>query len=129
MESSAKSPVRLMIGSSVGADAAEIDTLATRLAAELSKNEAVRHLSRVSPCSSERSKSATDVVGWGQIALSLAASGGVLVTLISSVKEWLTRQPPATVVKLKIGDDVLEVSSTSSDAAKSLTQDFLARHS
>jgi hypothetical protein len=68
-----------------------------------------------------------DPVLWGQLLLSLAASGGVLTTLINILPDWLNRHNQRSVT-LKIGDDTLEVTGISSEEQQELIDAWLNRH-
>lgn len=68
-----------------------------------------------------------DPVLWGQLLLSLAASGGVLTNLINILPDWLNRHHQRSVT-LKIGDDTLEVNGISSDEQQELIDAWLNRH-
>jgi hypothetical protein len=110
-------------------DDASIDELSSRLIEELHQFESVASVGRVSrPHTSEsepNTKAVAEVVGWGQIVLTLVASGGVIVTLIGAIKDWLLRQPPLTSVKLRIGDRELDMSSADPRSAAEIVQAFL----
>ena len=65
---------------------------------------------------------------WGAILIGLAASGGVLTTLIGAIQSWLTRNERRSI-KLKIGEDTLEVTNVSSNEEARLIRDWIKRHS
>jgi hypothetical protein len=112
-----------------GADLGERDALATRLIGDLKQVEGVLDIERVAPQQDDsgRSKSAGEIATWGQLALTLVASHGVLTTLIAAIKAWMTRQPPTTLVKLKIGKEELEVKGTDPNTVERLVRALLER--
>ncbi len=109
-----------------GIDLAEIDDLTSSLVRAVKEIPEVATISRVArdDGGSPRTKVAGDIVGWGQILVSLVASGGVVVTFIAAIKDWMLRQTPGTSVKLKIGDDQLEVASADPVLIDRLLADF-----
>jgi Effector Associated Constant Component 1 len=58
----------------------------------------------------------------------LAASGGVLTTLISTVQSWLTRSERCSVT-MQIGGDKLMLTGASSEEQERLARAFIRRHS
>ena len=64
----------------------------------------------------------------GAILIGLAASGGVLTTLIGTIQSWLTRNERRSI-KLKIGEDTLEVTNISSSEEARLIKNWIKRHS
>lgn len=75
----------------------------------------------------ERAK-AGDPVTLGMLLVTLAASGGVLTTLINVIHSWLTRHERHGAT-LEIGGDKLEVKGISSEEQKRLVEAWLNRHS
>lgn len=63
-----------------------------------------------------------------EIVIAFGAAGAVVPTLITAVREWLLRQPPATTIRIKDGDFEIEWCGTNPPAiiAESLEQ-LLAR--
>lgn len=68
-----------------------------------------------------------DSVTLGTLLVTLAASGGVLTTLISTVQSWLTRQERHAIT-LEIGGDKLVITSASSEQQQRLIDDFIDQH-
>jgi hypothetical protein len=68
-----------------------------------------------------------DVMAWGTLVVGIASSGA-LTALINAVSAWITRQRSASV-RLKIGDDELELTGASSDDQRRLIDAWLARRS
>ena len=61
------------------------------------------------------------------IIVTLAASGGVLTTLIGFIQSWLTRREKGSVT-VEIGGDKLTIVGPSSDAESRLIRDWVNRH-
>lgn len=68
-----------------------------------------------------------DPITWGTLLVTLAASGGVLTTLINVLQPWLTRHKGCSVT-LEIDGDKLEVQGISSKEQRRLINDWLSRH-
>lgn len=68
-----------------------------------------------------------DPISWGTILLTLAASGGVLTTLIQAVQSWLNRNELNTI-SLEIDGDKLELKGVSSQQQSQLIEAWLKRH-
>ena len=68
-----------------------------------------------------------DAVTLGTLLVTLAASGGVLTTLINTVQSWLTRQERHSVT-LEVGGDKLVLTSVSSEQQQQLIDDFVSHH-
>jgi hypothetical protein len=74
----------------------------------------------------ERAK-AGDPIAWGELLVTLAASGGALVTLIGTLQSWLTHHERRSVT-LEIDGDKLEVTGISSEEQQRLINTWLSRH-
>lgn len=102
----------------------QVDELVSRLAHLLREVDTVARLKRVDPAVHGLTKGGAEALTWGQLALTLFASGGAVVTLIGAIKDWAVRQPVPVSVKVKIGDDVLELSGVSQETAERLAASF-----
>jgi len=71
---------------------------------------------------------AGDPISLGMLLVTLAASGGVLTSLINVLQSWLGRQERRSLT-LKIGDDELAVTGISSEEQQRLIDAWLSRHS
>lgn len=69
-----------------------------------------------------------DPITLGALLLTLAASGGVITTLINALQSWTTRHERHSVT-LEIDGDKLEIHGISSDEQKQLISSWLARNS
>jgi len=68
-----------------------------------------------------------DAVMLGTILVTLAASGGVLTTLINSVQSWLTRNDRHSVT-VEMGGDKLTITGSSSAEQTRLLDAWIERH-
>jgi len=68
-----------------------------------------------------------DPVTLGTLLVTLAASGGVLTTVINTVQSWLTRQERHAIT-VEIGGDKLTITSVSSEQQQRLINDFIRYH-
>ena len=68
-----------------------------------------------------------DPVSWGQLMVVLAASGGVLTTLIGALQAWLTN-PERRAVTVEIDGDKLELTGLSSLDQRRLIDAWISRH-
>jgi hypothetical protein len=66
-------------------------------------------------------------IDWTTLLLTVAASGGVLTTLINVLQAWLTRQDRKSL-SLEIDGDKLTVTGISSKEQKRLIDAWLSRH-
>lgn len=69
---------------------------------------------------------AGDAITWGTLLLTLAASGGVLTTLIQVLQSWLTRHEQRSLT-LEIDGDRLEITGISSKEQRRLVEAWLHR--
>jgi hypothetical protein len=66
-------------------------------------------------------------VDWGTLLLTLAASGGVLTTIINVIQSWLTRHDRHRL-SIEINGDRLELTGISTDEQQQLIDAWLSRH-
>ena len=71
------------------------------------------------------SKAVAGVVDWNQVLLTLAASGGVLTTLIGVIQSRVSR---ARTAELVIGGDKLVVSGLATEDQRRLIEAWVDRH-
>jgi len=74
----------------------------------------------------EKTKSG-EIIEWGTLLLTLAASGGVITTIVTAIQSWLSRHERRSIV-LEIDQDRLEITGVSSEEQKKLIDAWLARH-
>jgi hypothetical protein len=108
------------------ADSADVDRRAQSLVASL-REQRLNFQLLPFPGADSGAKDAASLSELGQIVIALAGSGGVLVALIAAAKEWLTRQPPATSIRVKVGEAELELTGKVDPRSARLVQEFLAR--
>jgi hypothetical protein len=65
---------------------------------------------------------------WSALLVTLAASGGVLTTLIGTLKTWLVRREKASIT-LELGDDKLVITGASEENQQRLIDSWIHRHS
>ncbi|MEW2519473.1 effector-associated constant component EACC1 [Actinacidiphila alni] len=108
------------------ADAEDIERAARALRAELLETdvEDVRPAAAPAP----RGAKPGDPTTWETLLVTLAASGGVLATLITAVSAWLSRQHPDTTVELEIGGDRITLPDATAAERSRLIQLLADRH-
>jgi len=70
-----------------------------------------------------------DPVTLGAIIVALSASGGVLPTLLATVRDWLRNSSKAHKVSITIGDDTIELDKATADQQQALVDAYCRRHS
>ncbi|MEU6851005.1 hypothetical protein ABZ901_13880 [Actinacidiphila alni] len=108
------------------ADAEEIERAARALRAELLETD----VEDVRPAAARAPRGAKpgDPSTWETLLVTLAASGGVLTTLITAVSAWLSRQRPETTVELEIGGDRITLPDATPAERARLIQLLADRH-
>ena len=107
-------------------DAGDLERLTRQLRDELSELDVQADL--VTGGSAPANTKAGDVIEWGTLLLTLAASGGVITALINAIQAWLTnRNQPATIIT-EIGGDKLQITGNPSPEQQQLVKAFLHRH-
>ena len=107
-------------------DAEDLERLTRQLWDELSELDVQADL--MTSGSAPVNTKAGDVIEWGALLLTLAASGGVITALINTIQTWLTnRNQPATVT-VEIGGDKLQITGNPSPEQQQLVKAFLHRH-
>lgn len=71
---------------------------------------------------------AGDVIEWGTLLLTLAASGGVITTLINALQTWLTNRNQPATVNVEMGGDRLQITGNPSTEQQGIIKAFLHRH-
>ncbi|MFI6486842.1 hypothetical protein [Streptomyces sp. NPDC050564] len=109
------------------ADPEEVEGLAARLRAELRELdiEALRPLSDGGPPDGAK---AVDPVTVGAVVLALSAPGGVLTSLVETLRDWLGRQSARNRISVTIDGDTLELEQASADERRELIDQFVRRH-
>lgn len=109
-----------------GSDDEQTEELTRRLRAELLEIEEVRAVNSVRG-SQLPDGAKGDPVTLGTLLVTLAASGGVLTTIVNTVQSWLSRNEKHSVT-VEIGGDKLTITGPSSDEQKNLVDHWIARH-
>ena len=107
------------------ADQEELAELALGLREELSAVDLESVISR----GDERPSGAKsgDVMQWGTLVVGIASSGA-MTALITALSAWITRQRSASV-RVKIGDDELELTGGSSEDQRRMIEAWFERRS
>jgi len=109
------------------ADERESAELARQLRHELLGLSEVEDVQSRLTSAGPRAKSPLGSIDWQTLIVTLAASGGVLTTLISAAQAVLAKRPQATL-KIKLGEDEVEITGDPSDQERQLIHQWLQRH-
>jgi hypothetical protein len=71
---------------------------------------------------------AADAVTVGAVVVALSASGGVLSTLLGTLRDWVARRSAGHRVVVTIDGDTLELDGASSTQQRELVAAYLRRH-
>lgn len=107
-------------------DAELVDALIQRLIGELFELPEVQSI-RPGKTQNSVPGAKGDTLQWGTILVTLAASGGVLTSLITVLQAWLARHEKRSLV-LEIDGDKLEITGMSNAEQKELVEIWLKRH-
>lgn len=66
-------------------------------------------------------------LNWGQLLITLAGSGSILVDVVTAVDSWIKSQGERSV-KLEIGGDRLELTGVSTEVQKAAIRHWIERH-
>jgi hypothetical protein len=117
---------RVVVFADRGADAQDLAELVGRLRAEVVEHE----FDLVHDLAGEPvpgGAKAADPAGVDSLLIALAASGGVLTSLIGLLQAWLLRGSARTLV-VELDGDRLELSAATSEERRRLTNAWLSRH-
>jgi hypothetical protein len=124
--SGAQTQVILDIEAGPDADQEEVAELALRLREDLREVD-LESVALASGGERPTGAKSGDVMAWGTLVVAIASSGA-MTALITAVSTWIRRQPSASV-RVKIGEDELELTGASSDDQRRLIEAWLARRS
>ena len=110
------------------ADREEAERLATRLRAEI-RGLDIDTLHALSDGAPPEGAKAVDPVTVGAVVLAVSAPGGVLATLVGTLRDWLGRQSGKHRVSVTINGDTVELERASADERRELIDAFVRRHS
>jgi hypothetical protein len=131
MPSLALTELRVEVQPGGDLDAREQQELGRALRRELDALE-VESVEPAGPVTPPAGAKAVDALSWEVLVVSLVAGGGLVGKVVDAVRDLLVRRvengrPPA-VVKVRIGEDVCEITGPGSDQAAVLVAAFLRRH-
>ncbi len=110
-----------------GADAEEAERLGRQLRNELRSldvDDVVAVPGEEAPAGSK----GVDVASVTQMLVTLSASGGVIATVVATVRDWLSRRSGGSKVTLTIDGDTLVLDSASAAEKAELIGTFVRRH-
>jgi hypothetical protein len=120
--------VRLVLAPAPGADAEDTDRLGRRLRRELSELDVDDVRPQGDGAAPEGAKGA-DVASMAELLVTMSAGGGVLATLVATVRDWLGRRGNAGTITLTLDGDSLELSSATAAERSQLIDTFVRNHS
>lgn len=108
------------------ADASEVAELARNLRMRLLELdvEQVEPARGTAPAGSKTG----DLATWQTLLVTLAASGGVLTTVISGINGWLSQRREPTSVVIEVDGDSITLPNATAEERMSLINMFLERH-
>jgi hypothetical protein len=109
------------------ADADEVDRLARQLRSEL-RDLDVGEVTETGGRPAPEGAKGADAASVGEWLVTLSAGGGVFVSVIAALREWLGRRQGAHRVTVTLDGDTLELSSASSAEQTRLIEAFLREH-
>ncbi len=111
--------------SEAGADPARLEELTTRLRSELLDLD-VNDVERVSAGNAPEGSKAIELAAVGALIVTMEQSGLLLAKVVSTIREWLKRDPePTRAVKITLGDQTIELTAASSDQQDRLVAEFI----
>jgi hypothetical protein len=119
--------VRVVLEPDLDTDPVDAERLGRQLRNELRglDVETVAVVEGAEPPPGSKSGAAAPLTEW---LVTLSAGGGVFVTLIATIKDWLGRRDGAHKVTVTIDGDTLELSSASPVERAELIETFVRRH-
>ena len=117
--------VQVEAGDEVSAD--ELDRLTLQLQHELLQVD-VEAVERRYEGEAPEGSRAIEIAALGALIVKLASHPDVIRSVVDTVRSWLTRKRSGTV-KLKLGDDELELTGVSSEQQQQLIDAWIERHS
>lgn len=118
--------VLVSLAPEAGADAEESERLGRQLRQELRSLD----VERVQPVAGREAPvgSKGDVAAIGEWLVTLSSSGGVVATLVATVRDWLGRRGAAHTITLTIDGDSLELDGATQAERAELIDTFVRRH-
>jgi hypothetical protein len=123
-------PLELLVAltPAAGADDDEVERSTRRLRAELRELD-VDDVSSVSDGAPPPGAKGVDAASLTQLLVSMTGAGGVVATVVATVRDWLGRRRDAGSVTVTIDGDTLELSSATAAERSELVDAFVRRHS
>ena len=111
-----------------GADAEEVERLGRQLRSELRELDVddVRTVDGASPPPS--GAKGVDAASLTELLVTLSGAGGVVATVVASVRDWLGRRSAGHKVSVTIDGDTLELDSATAAERAELIDTFVRRH-
>jgi len=109
-----------------GADAEETDRLSRQLGREL--RPLVVDVARVAAGPAPAGAKGVDAASITQLLVTLGGTGGVIATVIATVREWLGRHGGGHKVTVTIDGDSLELDAATAAERAELIDTFVRRH-
>ena len=119
--------VNLHIDTGPDADERDLQELTVQLRQELKDLSVVESVDLARKREAPESAKPVDPIAWGDIILALAASGGVITTLINMLQNWLTRHERVSV-SIEIGGDKLQLGGVTPDQQQRLIETWIQEH-
>jgi hypothetical protein len=123
---SAPTNVHLLLTLDPDADDEELERSTRQLRAELLNLDA-ESVTLVRSGDAAAGAKVADPVTVGAIIVALSASGGVLTTLIDTVRDWLARRSAHKVV-VTIDGDTIELDNATADEQRDIVMAYIHRH-
>ncbi|WP_206443355.1 effector-associated constant component EACC1 [Candidatus Protofrankia californiensis] len=119
--------LRLVVTPDPELDVEAGERLTRRLRAEIAELD-VEAVGLASGGSVPDGAKAADPVTVGAIVVAVSASGGVLPTVVETVRDWLARQGRAHRISMTIDGDSIEIERASAEQQRALVDAFVRRH-
>jgi hypothetical protein len=119
--------VRLVLEPEPGADAEDTDRRGRRLRRELSELDVDDVRADGDGTVPDGAKG--DAASMAELLVTMSASGGVLATLVATVRDWLGRRGNGGTITLTVDGDTLQLSSATAAERSQLIDTFVAAHS
>lgn len=106
---------------------AEVDELARALRGELLELPVTEVQGAVEGTAPPGSRGLDPVV-LGELVVVLNSSAALLVSVVSAIRSWRRHTIPDSSIRLKLGDDEIELTGVSDDTEARLLEDWTRRH-
>jgi hypothetical protein len=120
--------LRIVVAPDPDLDAEKGERLTRQLRTEIAELD-VESVDLAAESSVPDGAKAVDPAMVGAIVVALSASGGVLPTVVGTVRDWLGRQSRPHRVSMTIGGESIEMDRASADQQRALVDAFVRRHS